>query len=167
MMSASEALEELLGVSHDDNISLTRSAGQAPKYRIQQDGRDVPRSQLPMQYAIAHRSSVRNEIEILRADGTVRYIQNDVEPLYDSDGTVIGCVSVCVDQTERRRAERLLRESDRHKDEFLAPPSHELRNPPAPLRTAREGLRRSGGDPQGARPPYAVVARPPVRRGRR
>src|SRR6185295_13501020 len=129
MISANEALAELLGVSPDENISLTPPEGRAPKYRIQQNGKDMLQSDLPMQYAIAHRASVRNEIEVLRADGTVRYIQNDVEPLYDSDGTVIGCVSVCVDQTERRRAERLLRESDRRKDEFLASLSHELRNP--------------------------------------
>ena len=59
-----------------------------------------------MQYAIAHRTSIRNDIEILRADGTVRYIQNDVEPLYDAHGEVSGCVSVCVDLTEQKRAER-------------------------------------------------------------
>ena len=159
MISANEALAELLGVSPDENISLTPSAGQAPKYRIQQDGKDMPRSQLPMQYAIAHRSSVRNEIEVLRADGTVRYIQNDVEPLYDSDGTVVGCVSVCVDQTERRRAERLLRESDRRKDEFLASLSHELRSPLVPLRNALDELRRSGGDPLAAGRAYAVMER--------
>jgi signal transduction histidine kinase len=112
-----------------------------------------------MRYAMAHRKSVRNNIEIVRADGTVRYIQNDVEPLYDSDGTIIGCVAVCVDITEQRRAERLLREADRRKDEFLASLSHELRNPLVPLRNALDELRRSGGDPLGAGRAYAVMER--------
>src|ERR1043166_7991622 len=123
MISANEALAELLGVSPDANISLTPPGGQSPKYRIQIDGEDVPADKLPMQYAIANRKAIRNDLEILRADGTVRYIQDDVEPLYDSDGTVIGCVSVCVDLTEQRRAERMLREADRRKDEFLAAPA--------------------------------------------
>ena len=159
MISANEALAELLGVSPDANISLTPPGGQSPKYRIQIDGEDVPADKLPMQYAIANRKAIRNDLEILRADGTVRYIQDDVEPLYDSDGTVIGCVSVCVDLTEQRRAERMLREADRRKDEFLASLSHELRNPLVPLRTALDELRRSGGDPLVAGRAYAIMER--------
>ena len=158
MVSANEALAHLLGVSPDENISMTAD-GQTPKYRIQRDGKDLPPRELPMRYAMAHRKSVRNNIEIVRADGTVRYIQNDVEPLYDSDGTIIGCVAVCVDITEQRRAERLLREADRRKDEFLASLSHELRNPLVPLRNALDELRRSGGDPLVAGRAYAVMER--------
>ena len=159
MISANEALAELLGVSAEDNISLTPPDGQAPKYRIQRDGKDVPVRELPMQFAMAHRKPVSNNIEIVRADGTVRYVRNDVEPLYDSEGTVIGCVSVCVDNTEQRRAERLVREADRRKDEFLASLSHELRNPLVPLRNALDELRRSGGDPLVAGRAYAVMER--------
>jgi PAS domain S-box-containing protein len=159
MISANEALAELLGVSPDENISLTPPPGQTPRYRIQLNGQDIPARELPMQYAIAHRTAIKNDIEILRADGTVRYIQNDVEPLSDSDGTTIGCVSVCMDLTEQRRAERLLREADRRKDEFLASLSHELRNPLVPLRNALDELRRSGGDPLVAGRAYAIMER--------
>jgi hypothetical protein len=101
------------------NIPLTPASG-APPYRIQQHGRDIPASDLPMQYAIAHRTSVSNEIEIVRADGTVLFVQNDVEPLYDSHGRIYGCVSVVVDLTFRKLAEIGLRDADRRKDEFLA-----------------------------------------------
>jgi PAS domain S-box-containing protein len=159
MISANEALAALLGVSPDENISLTPPEGHTAKYRIQRNGKDIPPRELPMQYAVANRTSITNDIEVLRPDGTVRYIQNDVEPLYDADGTVIGCVSVCVDLTEQRRAERLLRESDRHKDEFLASLSHELRNPLVPLRNALDELRRSGGDPLVAGRAYAIMER--------
>ena len=159
VISANEALAQLLGVSSEENISMTPPPGVAPKYRIQMNGEDVPESELPMQYAIAHRTAIRNDIEILRSDGTVRYIQNDVEPLYDARGTVIGCVSVCVDLTEQRRAERMLREADRRKDEFLASLSHELRNPLVPLRNALDELRRSGGDPLVAGRAYAIMER--------
>jgi PAS domain S-box-containing protein len=159
VISANAALSELLGVPEGANISLTPPPGEQPHYRIQRDGKDIPPDELPMQYAVAHRTAIRNDIEILRADGTVRYIQNDVEPLYDANGEVSGCVSVCVDLTEQKRAERLLREADRTKDEFLAILSHELRNPLAPIRNALEVLRRSGNDPLVVGRAYAVMER--------
>ena len=43
----------------------------------------------------------------------------------------------------RRRAEEVLKEADRRKDEFLTMLAHELRNPLAPIRTSLEILRRS------------------------
>ena len=146
LISANDALARLLGVPAADNISLTPLGGESPPYRIQRNGRDIPNEELPMQYAIAHRTHVANVIEILRQDGTVVYIQNDVEPLYDQHGSICGAVSVCVDITERKRVEDVLREADRRKDEFLATLSHELRNPLAPIRNALELMRRAGGD---------------------
>src|ERR1044072_9486441 len=102
---ANRALAVLIGLSKDANISLTPPPGEQPPYRIQQNGIDIPSDQLPMQYAIAHRTAMSNEIEIVRADGTVVYVQNDVEPLYDTHGQIYGCVSVCVDLTDRKLAE--------------------------------------------------------------
>ena len=101
-ISANHALARLLHVAPDANISLAPETGDAPLYRIQRDGRDVPTSELPMQYAVAHRTQLTNDIEIVRRDGSVLYVRNDVEPLYDRDGNVRGCVSVCVDMTERK-----------------------------------------------------------------
>ena len=159
VISANHALAHLLGVPADVNISLTPPPGEQPRYRIERGGRPIPAEELPMQYAIAHRTRVTNEIEIVRADGRVVYVQNDVEPLYDAKGIVYGCVSVCVDITERRKAEQVLREADRRKDEFLATLSHELRNPLAPLRNALELLRRSGEDPRLKERALAIMGR--------
>jgi len=145
-ISANRALAALMGVPSDVNISLTPPAGERPEYRIQRDGQDIPVRELPMQYAIAHRTAVSNEIEIVRADGSVLYVQNDVEPLYDTHGQIYGCVSVCVDLTDRKAAEMGLRDADRRKDEFLATLSHELRNPLAPIRSAIEVIRLARGD---------------------
>jgi PAS domain S-box-containing protein len=145
-ITANDALARLLGVEPGNNISMTPPAGQTPAYRIQRNGRDIPASELPMQYAVAHRTHLANDIEIVRADGSVLYVQNDVEPLYDRQGRVCGCVSVCVDLTEHKQVEDVLREADRRKDEFLATLSHELRNPLAPIRNAVELMRRAGHD---------------------
>ena len=145
-ISANVALARLLGVPADVNISLTPPGNERPLYRILRDGRDIPPSELPMQYAVAHRTHVTNDIEIVRPDGSVIYVQNDVEPLYDQNSAVCGCVSVCVDMTARREVEDVLREADRRKDEFLATLSHELRNPLAPIRNALELLQRADRD---------------------
>jgi signal transduction histidine kinase/ActR/RegA family two-component response regulator len=146
VISANRALTALLQMPLGANISLTPGAAQLPPYRIQRDGRDLPASELPMQSAIALRAPASNEIEIVRADGSVVYVQNDVAPLFDTRGQIYGCVSVCVDLTARRQAEISLRDADRRKDEFLATLSHELRNPLAPIRTALEVMRLAGDD---------------------
>jgi signal transduction histidine kinase/CheY-like chemotaxis protein len=158
-ISANDALARLLGVPANVNISLTPGGEDRAPYRIQRDGRDMPSSDLPMQYAMAHRTHVANFIDIVRGDGSVIHVQNDVEPLYDRRGAVCGCVSVCVDMTERKRVEDVLREADRRKDEFLATLSHELRNPLAPIRNALELLRRGRQDPVMADRALAVMER--------
>ena len=158
-ISANEALGRLLGVPSHVNISLTPPGGERPLYRIQRGGRDIPASELPMQYAVAHRTHVTGDLEIIRADGSLLYVQNDVEPLYDRHGNVCGCVSVCVDLTDRKRVEDVLREADRRKDEFLATLSHELRNPLAPIRNALELMRRAGDDPQLSARALAIMER--------
>jgi PAS domain S-box-containing protein len=56
-------------------------------------------------------------------------------------------VDRCWAHIERTRADAILREQDRRKDEFLATLAHELRNPLAPVKYALEVLQRSG-DPQ-------------------
>ena len=82
---ANDALARLLDLPPADaNISLTPPSGEQPRgtesSAMGGSGRD---QSLPMQYAIAHRTHLTNDIEIVRADGLVLYVQNHVEPLYD------------------------------------------------------------------------------------
>src|SRR5687767_7185793 len=89
-ISANRALRALLRVPEGSNISMTPPPGGVPPYRIQREGKDLPDAELPMQLAIAQRTFISNDIEIVRADGSVAYVQNDVEPLYDTQGQVYG-----------------------------------------------------------------------------
>jgi signal transduction histidine kinase len=158
-ISANAALARLLDVPLQANISMTPGGGEEPSYHITRGGQPIPENELPMQYAIANRTHVRNDIEIVRRDGTVLYVQNDVEPLFDASGVVIGCISVVVDFTARKYTEDLLREADQRKDEFLATLSHELRNPLAPIRNALELIRRSPDDKPLRGRAYAIMER--------
>jgi PAS domain S-box-containing protein len=65
-------------------------------------------------------------------------------------GEVRGWFASLSDVTEQKRIERVLREADRRKDEFLATLGHELRNPLAPIANAVQLLQLKGGgsDPE-------------------
>lgn len=83
--------------------------------------------------------------------GEERHFVVSFYPVRSSEQEVLGVGVTVAEVTERRRAEKALREHAnaltdvaRQKDEFLAMLSHELRNPLAPIRTALELLRRGG-----------------------
>jgi PAS domain S-box-containing protein len=77
-----------------------------------------------------------NHTALISKSGTEIAIEDSAAPIRDTDGNIIGVVMVFHDVTERRQAERVLRESDQRKDEYLAILAHELRNPLAPIRQA-------------------------------
>src|SRR5688500_17223230 len=76
-ISANRALAALLRLPPAENISMTPADGHTPNYHIQRNGRDLPQHELPMQMAIAQRAFVSNDIELVRPDGSVAYVQND------------------------------------------------------------------------------------------
>lgn len=82
----------------------------------------------------------------LRKDGTRVEVSLTVSPVRDEHGEIVGASKIARDITASKRAERLLREADHRKDEFLAMLAHELRNPLAPLRNAAELLCRAKHD---------------------
>ena len=72
----------------------------------------------------------------LRKDGSLIHVSLAISPIRDSHGRIIGASKIARDVTEQKRAEEMLRDTDRRKDEFLATLAHELRNPLAPIRQA-------------------------------
>ena len=85
---------------------------------------------------IDHYETVR-----LAKDGRRIEVSLTISPIRDQEGTIIGASKIARDITRRKRSERLLREADRQKDEFLATVAHELRNPLAPICAAAELLK--------------------------
>jgi PAS domain S-box-containing protein len=80
-------------------------------------------------------------------DGRRIDISLTISPVHDGAGHVIGASKVARDVSDRKRAEKALREADRRKDEFIALLAHELRNPLAPLRSGLQVLQLAANDP--------------------
>ena len=65
--------------------------------------------------------------EVVEADGRVWFVRG--YPARNEAGEIEGVVKLCLDVTERRKAEEALRQSDRMKSEFISTAAHELRTP--------------------------------------
>lgn len=100
----------------------------------------------------------RQEVN-LRFNGVDHDYDMRVEPLRDTGRRISGIICVAVDITDRKRAERALREADRHKDLFIATLAHELRNPLAPILNAATALRAQAPADASAAQCSAVIER--------
>jgi PAS domain S-box-containing protein len=88
----------------------------------------------------------RGEFRLRMADGSYRWFITRARPVRDEDGRISRWFGSSTDVHEQKRAEELLRDTDRRKDEFLAVLAHELRNPLVPIRNAVHVLRLVGAD---------------------
>jgi two-component system CheB/CheR fusion protein len=139
------AFREMLQLPEGANASLSAPEEERPPYRLYRDGRAIPVDELPMQHCTAHGVPVDGfELQMVPSEGPAKTLLNSVRPLFDEEGRVRGCISVCTEITALKQAEVALKEADRRKDEFLATLAHELRNPLAPIRNAVQILRMRG-----------------------
>ena len=106
---------------------------------------DMQRIDQARRTALAPDGSYGDIIRLVRPDtGELVWLQVYATVVADTGGVPRWVRGVSIDITARMRAEQSLREASRHKDEFLAMLSHELRNPLAPIRAAAHLL---GMDP--------------------
>jgi signal transduction histidine kinase/ActR/RegA family two-component response regulator len=75
----------------------------------------------------------------MRKDGSFVDVSLTLSPIL-VNGEAVAISAIARDISDRKRAERELKNADRRKDEFLATVAHELRNPLAPIRNAVEML---------------------------
>jgi len=85
--------------------------------------------------------------------------EGEAFPLSNEAGEVDSALILTWDITDRKRAEEVLKESDRRKNEFMAMLAHELRNPLAPLRNSLEILRLGEGNSQAVQSAAAMMDR--------
>jgi PAS domain S-box-containing protein len=85
---------------------------------------------------LAESDGYEEEYRVLGATGEERWVAERAFPIRDAQGRHFRFAGISQDVTLRKRAELLLIEADRRKDEFLAMLSHELRSPLAPIKSA-------------------------------
>ncbi|HYD51991.1 MAG TPA: PAS domain S-box protein, partial [Gemmatimonadaceae bacterium] len=102
----------------------------------------------PLRAALDRRAAAggaRGELTMRRKDGSTFPVEVE-SVIVDSRAAEFTAFVVARDVSERKRAERDLRDADRRKAEFLGVLSHELRNPLAPIRNSIYLLEHAAAD---------------------
>jgi PAS domain S-box-containing protein len=126
--ASGQRLEKVFNIINED----TRKPAETPVGIVLRDGIVV---------------DLANQTALIGKDGTERSIEDSAAPIRDATGKISGAVMVFHDVTQRRRAEKALKEADQRKDQFLAMLAHELRNPLVPIRNGLQILNLAGNNP--------------------
>lgn len=112
IITANQALSDLMGIAPGENFSKSTDCAGAQSYDLYRNGHVIPPEELPIQRSIESRKAVAiSELEIRRhADGKTTQIMGSATPLFDSDGNVRGSVAAFFDVSARKKMEDLLRE---------------------------------------------------------
>jgi PAS domain S-box-containing protein len=103
-------MSELLNIPAWSNASLTAPRNERPTtFTNYRNGVEVPTSELPMQQAAAGVEVQDLELDLAVQGRDPRTMLYYARPLFDERGRVRGSVGVCLDVTDRRRAEEALR----------------------------------------------------------
>jgi PAS domain S-box-containing protein len=111
VITANQALSELLGTWPGANISETSASANEAGYGFYRNGDLLAAEDLPVQRSIATAKSIgTTECEVRRSDGSAIQILGSASPLFDLEGRVRGAVGAFIDVTSRKTMEDLLRE---------------------------------------------------------
>ena len=105
----------------------------------------------PQAWALWRRSLATGELyevhlRLRHHSGQYRWALGRALPARDAEGRITRWMGTCTDIHEQKLAEEELRQSNHHKDEFLAMLAHELRNPLAPISSAAQLLTMAPGN---------------------
>ncbi|MBH8565660.1 PAS domain S-box protein [Nostoc sp. CENA67] len=114
-------LAQQLGISPDDNASLTAPVDERPTtFKVYHDGKELPAEELPMQYSAANGVEVLNcELDIVHDNGKIVKLLEHVAPLFDEEGKTRGAVGAFLDITESKQAEAILRNQQKWLEDVL------------------------------------------------
>lgn len=111
-ITVNRAAYDLMRLSPGAVMTATPANGEYPfQFKIQQQGQDLPLSELPMQRAGRTGQPVEAEFEFVFAEDDVRSIYGKAVPLRDETQAVRGVIGAFIDLTERKRTEAALREN--------------------------------------------------------
>lgn len=106
LITGNAQAHQLLRVPNGKNLSAIPDTNGTALYRFFSNGREIPNQDLPMHRAVKTGEIVEDvELEIVRADGTRRFVLSTAAPLYDSAGRVRGATATFLDITERKQIE--------------------------------------------------------------
>ncbi len=171
-MKGNQAAQQVLGGVAGQNLSRSAPELERPTFEARRDGVLLTPEQLPMQKAAATRAPVTGEeLEIIRQDGSSRFLYGNAVPLLDGGGAVRGCVGVMMDITQLKQTEKALQEAqiqlERHAKDlertvaqrtaqlhetiadleaFSSSVSHDLRAPLRSINGFAEALREECGE---------------------
>jgi len=143
----------LLGVSTDENLSLTSPTGARIRKGLYREGVLVPEEELPTQRVLRGEEVWTEDYEIVLVDGRKLSIIVSASPFYDAAGKVTGGVTAFIDVTPHKTLLRELElrrreaeEASVRKTRFLAAISHDIRTPANAINLMSELIRRAAGD---------------------
>jgi PAS domain S-box-containing protein len=88
-----------------------------------------------MEFVFRNKVPTNSEMRIILSDGTIKWFQNNVVPIFQND-KIVKLIGINLDITERKLAELALKESENQllqlnvdKDRFISILGHDLKNP--------------------------------------
>lgn len=144
------AFAEMLGVNTGVNVAVLENAWHLLPYRFFRAGTEVRGDDMPLPKCARTGREVKDELEVLRADGRRFYIYGIAKPLLDADGRVKRAIGAFLDVTDRKKAEQDLERSlaatqaaNQELQQFAYAASHDLQEPLRTISTYMQLLQRN------------------------